>query len=436
MKKLLSIVVLGLFLSSNTYAIPHWLGPAFELCKVTKNVKAYHHTRDGEKDSWKIEEGKIILKKGDYLSAHKSKGKRKFYVGSSGAIPAKNDTWDKLVIIGESKGLKVSDILDCQKYKPKIKKIKYKTYNIFTQEDLFDGFEDNEILKAQGNLEIPPYKKCKEIKKFPLMFLIHHSGGDIMMEYKFILHEMCVATFEPFIFRARGHHSNFYDTTKEIAWTTEQAGVLDSFIALDTVSKNKKINASKIGIMGWSYGGTVTIEAQNNFNIDLIKPKNKFALHLALYPYCFSYENSKTSSAPLFILMGDKDYLPHEVCEEYIKTQEDLGNKNKKLVLFPGATHSFDKHGSGYVDGSIVSPECRIYTDNKGELWVKPNDPKKWINITANEGWFGKKGDKKNYNNAMRICWGYGPSLTERNDNAYKQTIKIFKESVEKYLLN
>ncbi len=22
----------------------------------------------------------------------------------------------------------------------------------------------------------------------PLMFLIHHSGGDIMMEYKFILH--------------------------------------------------------------------------------------------------------------------------------------------------------------------------------------------------------------------------------------------------------
>ena len=91
MKKLLGIVVLGFFLSSNTYAIPHWLGPAFELCKVNQNIKAYHHTRDGEKDSWKIEEGKIILKKGDYLSAHKTKGKRKFYVGSSSAFPAKND---------------------------------------------------------------------------------------------------------------------------------------------------------------------------------------------------------------------------------------------------------------------------------------------------------------------------------------------------------
>ena len=175
------------------------------------------------------------------------------------------------------------------------------------------------------------------------------------------VHEMCVATFEPYIFRARGHESNFYDTTKDIAWTTEQAGVLDSLFSLDVVSKNKKVNVSKIGIMGWSYGGTVAIEAQNNFNIDLIKPKNKFALHLALYPYCFSYENSKTTNAPLFILMGDKDYLPHTLCEEYIKkAQDDLGSKNKKIIIFPGATHSYDKTGSGYVDGSIVSPECRI----------------------------------------------------------------------------
>ena len=114
----------------------------------------------------------------------------------------------------------------------------------------------------------------------------------------------------------------------------------------------------------------------------------------------------------------------------------NLGNKNKKLVVFPGATHSYDKTGSGYVDGSIVSPECRIYTDNNGELWVRPNDPEKWFNITANGGWFGKKGDKKLYSNAMRLCWGYGASLAERNANAYEQTMKIFKDTVEKYLLN
>ena len=29
-----------------------------------------------------------------------------------------------------------------------------------------------------------------------------------------------------------------------------------------------------------------------------------------------------------------------------------------------------------------------------------------------------------------------GPSLTERNINAYEQTMKVFKDTVEKYLLN
>ena len=58
-----------------------------------------------------------------------------------------------------------------------------------------------------------------------------------MIEYKYILHKMCVATFEPYIFKARGYDSNMYDTTKDVVWITEQAGALDSFIALDVVSK-------------------------------------------------------------------------------------------------------------------------------------------------------------------------------------------------------
>ena len=109
---------------------------------------------------------------------------------------------------------------------------------------------------------------------------------------------------------------------------------------------------------------------------------------------------------------------------------------NKEIIVFPNTTHSYDKSGSGYVDGSIVDPQCRIYTDNNGNEWVRPNDPAKWFNLTANGGWFGKKGETKLHQNVLRLCWGYGASLTERNDYAYQQTMKIFKDSIEKYLLN
>jgi len=303
MKKFLAILVLGLLFCNYSNAVPSWLGKAFELCKVNQDISFYKGwKKDENSKSWNLE--LVNLSKGQFLTIHKSKGGRKFYLSSGAEFPLKNDDWDRVTMRNKYKGLKIADIVDCHKHKAKTKKISYDTYHIFTQNDLFNGLEDNKKIKGKGDLEFPTNKECKGIKKFPLMFLIHHSGGDIMIEYKYILHKMCVATFEPYIFKARGYDSNMYDTTKDVVWITEQAGALDSFIALDVVSKNKKINASKIGIMGWSYGGTVTIEVQNNFNIDLIKPKNKFALHLALYPYCFSYENSKTTDAPLFIFMA------------------------------------------------------------------------------------------------------------------------------------
>ena len=35
----------------------------------------------------------------------------------------------------------------------------------------------------------------------------------------------------------------------------------------------------------------------------------------------------------------------------------------------------------------------------------------------------------------MRFYWGYGSSLTERNVNAYEQTMKIFRDSSSKIFI-
>ena len=48
MKKLLGIVVLGLLLCGNANAVPHWLGPVFELCRVNQEIIFYHYTKDEE----------------------------------------------------------------------------------------------------------------------------------------------------------------------------------------------------------------------------------------------------------------------------------------------------------------------------------------------------------------------------------------------------
>ena len=295
-----------------------------EICQIGQDFMLKWSARDRIDNSndwteWRIRE--IKLAKGDFIYIYKKKNGLYNYVTSDldKSFPIKNNDGDKIEGGFLYEDIKIDDVIvDCKKIKTKIELIKYETYDVFLQDDLFNGFSDNKEIAGEGILEFPTQSECRKINNFPLMFLIYHSGGKILTAYKNILHEMCVATFEPKIFEARGHDANFYDTSKDIAWTTEHAGALDALKSLDVVSKNKKVDSSKIGIMGWSWGAAVAIETQNKFNIDIIKPKNEFAFHFALYPICYHYENSKATNAPLFILMGDKDYLPHELCEEYI----------------------------------------------------------------------------------------------------------------------
>ena len=411
-----------------------------EICQIGQDFMLKWSARDRIDNSndwteWRIRE--IKLAKGDFIYIYKKKNGLYNYVTSDldKSFPIKNNDGDKIEGGFLYEDIKIDDVIvDCKKIKTKTELIKYETYDVFLQDDLFNGFSDNKEIAGEGILEFPTQSECSKIKNYPVMFLIYHSGGKIMTAYKNILHEMCVATFEPKIFEARGHDANFYDTSKDISWTTEHAGALDALKSLDVVSKNKKVDSSKIGIMGWSWGAAVAIETQNKFNIDIIKPKNEFAFHFALYPICYHYENSKATNAPLFILMGDKDYLPHELCEEYISDLNENGFQNKEVRVFKGATHMFDQIGSANVDDAIVSPECRVYTDLKGEVWVRPNDPNKWFNITSNGGWFEEPNNSEIYSYIMNICWGFGSSPIRRHNKAFNETINLFKKNVENYL--
>ena len=142
MKKLLGILVLGLLVCNYSNAVPSWLGKALELCKVNQDISFYKGwKKDENSKSWNLE--LVNLLKGQFLTIHKSKGGRKFYLSSGAEFPLKNDDWDRVTMRNKYKGLKIADIVDCHKYKAKTKKISYDTYHIFTPNDLFNGLEDN-----------------------------------------------------------------------------------------------------------------------------------------------------------------------------------------------------------------------------------------------------------------------------------------------------
>ena len=260
-----------------------------------------------------------------------------------------------------------------------------------------------------------------------------------MKDYKYILHELCIATFEPLIFQARGFFENFYDISREVQWATETAGVTDSLLALDILSNKPNINPDKIGITGWSWGGMVAIEAQHKFNLQKLNTQNEFVFHSAIYPFCNHYEGESftTTDAPLFILAGAEDIItPPALCEEYIEKMNAAGKNNKNIIVFPKTTHSYDELETFGEEYSIVTEECRLTVMENGDVVIKPNDPKKWFNVTENGGWFSGKGDKEVSSFINEICWGWGQVITHRNEKALQETLKLYTENVKKYLLN
>ena len=427
------------FYSSNLLADREWLsGQTFEICEVKQDYAFNYYSAEGD-DFWKLS-GKINFMKGDLWGLKKYKdGNVREPVFINGNMASslkykKNDKYDKIELTdGYTKQLSKEELFDCYKNQVSRKEIKYQTHNIFTQNDLFNGLNDNKKINAYGYLEIPKFKECKGIKKFPVMFLVHHSGGNIMSSYKYHLQKKCIATFEPEIFLSRGEFANAFTDDSNIKWITETQGALDVLRAIDVVAKNNFIDKNKIGIMGWSYGGIVSIEAQNMFNVNLVKPKNKFALHLAYYSFCYQYENTNTTDAPLTIFIGKADKTPYTLCQEWID-KISIDKPQKQIVIYENALHNFDGGPIKMDSGSLPDPQCRIYTDNNGEEWVRPNDPELYFSITANGGWFGREGDPVKRARARKFCWDSGTFEAGRDQEAFEDSWKKFNQLIDKYL--
>ena len=418
-----------------------WINTEVEqFCKSNENILIERKWSD---DDGEWESDTYQIRKGENITIHSTYDNQedKWYITEGFyEFPTENYDNDIVTIRNNIEGYSLKDVIvDCRENKTLVETIEYDTYDIFLHDDLFDGLENNKKINAKGNLEIPTQDKCKNIKKYPLMFLIHHSGGVIMKDYKYILHELCIATFEPLIFQARGFFENFYDISREVQWATETAGVTDSLLALDILSNKPNINPDKIGITGWSWGGMVAIEAQHKFNLQKLNTQNEFVFHSAIYPFCNHYEGESftTTDAPLFIFAGAEDIItPPALCEEYIEKMNAAGKNNKNIIVFPKTTHSYDELETFGEEYSIVTEECRLTVMENGDVIIKPNDPKKWFNVTENGGWFSGKGDKEVSSFINEICWGWGQVITHRNEKALQETLNLYTENVKKYLSN
>jgi len=176
--------------------------------------------------------------------------------------------------------------------------------------------------------------------------------------------EMGFAVFSLHSFKSRGVES----TVGEQLTVTIPMMIYDSFRALNKLSEDQNIDASRAGLTGWSLGGGVTLFSAWSPIQEAISPDLKFAAHLPFYPPCMIVpEEIRFTGAPIHILAGElDDWVPAAACEELVALAKNSGY-DIGITVYPDASHSFDRTMEVVLDDYAYSfTDCRLNMDTNG----------------------------------------------------------------------
>ena len=112
----------------------------------------------------------------------------------------------------------------------------------------------------------------------------------------------------------------------------------DILSAVADLMKNGFVDAARIHLLGWSFGGGAALNA---LALAEQQPDLKIKSVVAYYPYCAAVRSWK-QAVPVLVLRGDADdTAPFENCIPAV--QAALDNESMRDVVYPGALHSFDQ---------------------------------------------------------------------------------------------
>jgi dienelactone hydrolase len=278
-------------------------------------------------------------------------------------------------------------------------------------------------IKVGGNLLLP-----NGDAKVPAMLIHHGSGGvsaDREQRYARELVQLGLATFVIDSFTPRGIRS----TVQDQSTVTANEMLADAFAALQALAAHPRIDDRRIGIVGFSKGGTVALLAAHEARAARALPAGlRFALHVPFYPWCGTqHYKPKMTGAPIYMLLGAADtYAGVEPCQRYAEALQAQGTAIE-VVIYPDAPHGFDGRRAYEVAQGENMSRC-VFLQQPDGSWTET-----FSGITTNDG----KGQRIEaaYAKALAQCRTYGVSGGP-NEAARVQSMQVLKTYVQRHLID
>ncbi|WP_192930691.1 dienelactone hydrolase family protein [Deinococcus sp. AJ005] len=189
----------------------------------------------------------------------------------------------------------------------------------------------------------------------PAVVIAHGSNGidSRGQAHALDLNRAGIATLEIDMWGARGLAGGSEGRPKA-AWET----LPDVFGAFAVLAAHPGVDARRIGIVGFSWGGVVSLLSATRNSHDLyLNAGRQFAAHAAFYPACWiyntvhGYEFRDLTGASILILVGEQDRYddPGELGPELIAHLDPADRPHIQTVIYPGAEHGFNMFEAPYT---------------------------------------------------------------------------------------
>jgi dienelactone hydrolase len=206
-----------------------------------------------------------------------------------------------------------------------------------------------EPLSIAARLSLPDRSE-----RHPAVLILHGSAGPSGREggYAKALNAAGFATLEPDQWSPRGLKGGADGRPKTITETLPDVYGAKRFLA-----GHPAIDESRVGLMGFSFGGIASMLAATHAHNDRFSPGAPFAAYMPCYPVCWLYGTSKDLEfgnlvdAPLFILTAALDQYDNDpkAGAKLVATLSERDRRHVKTQAMADCHHGFDMPGADFL---------------------------------------------------------------------------------------
>ncbi len=222
------------------------------------------------------------------------------------------------------------------------------------------------MLTIQGKLSVPGNAAAargdegqKGKRRLPAVLIVHGSAGiDARGDfYEAALNKAGIATLQIDMWQARGY-SAAGQRPAAIYLTYP-----DAFSALAFLSQQPNVDASRIGVLGFSWGGLVSMGAAERLYSGTFGNGLTFKAHVAHYPVCYAWNNTSLfaqlgttaaqfgvqwislTGSPVLIQVGEEDDYDNGSgpCKALAASVNPSNGGVVSVNAYAGATHAWDR---------------------------------------------------------------------------------------------